>query len=66
MLDDAEMPALGARSGDSGADALDDDRAFELTENAQHLEQRAPGRGGRVDSLLVQIEIAADGAELAE
>ena len=55
----AEMPAIGAGAGDAGADALDDDRAFELGEHAEHLEQCPAGRRGRVYALLMQIQIAA-------
>src|SRR5512132_3400972 len=62
----AEVLAFGPRPGDAGADALDDDRPLERGEHAQHLEQRAAGRRGRVDALLVQVELAMSGAQLAE
>ena len=32
----------------------------------EHLEQRSPGRRGGVDALLVQVEVTADRAQLAE
>ena len=55
---------LGA--GDPRLNALDDDGAFELGEHAEHLEQCPASRRGGVDALLVQVEIAADGAQLAK
>ena len=49
----AEMLARGASSGDSRPDTLDDDRPFELGEDAEHLKERATGRSSRIDALLV-------------
>ena len=69
----AAVLALGLGAGDAGADPFDGDGALELGEHAQHLKQRPAGRRGGVDALLVQgdallvqVEIAADGAQLAE
>src|SRR6516165_4009542 len=41
-------------------------RALELGKYAEHLKQRASGRGGCVDRLLFQIEVAPGGVEFAK
>jgi hypothetical protein len=53
-------------SGDAGANALDDNRPLELGEHAEHLEERAAGRRGGVYPLLMKVQVAADGAQLAQ
>ena len=39
---------------------------LELCKNAEHLKQRASGRGGCVDRLLFEIEVAPGGVEFAK
>ena len=39
---------------------------LELCKNAEHLKQRASGRGGCVDRLLFEIEVAPSGVEFAK
>src|SRR5215471_19700258 len=63
------FPAPGAllsRPGKSGVYPFLDDCALELGKYAEHLEERPPGRGSRVDRLLFEIEIASGGVEFAQ
>ena len=46
------------------ANAFHDHRSFELGEYAHHLKQRLAGRRGRVDTLLVQVEIDLECVQL--
>jgi hypothetical protein len=55
-----------SRPGDTRGDALLNDRALELGEHPEHLEQRASGRGGCVNHLLLEIQIAPGGVEFAQ
>ena len=62
----AEALALAASTGDTGFDALDNDAALVLSENAHHLEHRRPGWRAGVEPLLMQIEADTFGMELGE
>ena len=62
----AQPDALGAGAGETGMDALLDDRALELSEHAEHLKQGAAGRRRGIDALHMKIEIDAVGADLLE
>jgi hypothetical protein len=48
---------FGSRTSKSGHHALSDHRTLELREDTEHLEHGTAGRGGRVESLLVQEQI---------
>jgi hypothetical protein len=50
----------------AGLHALDNHRALELSEHAEHLEQRTPGWHARVEALLVQEEVDALPLQLSE
>ena len=62
----AQPYALGAGAGETGMDALLNDRALKLSEHAEHLKQGAAGRRRGIDTLHMQIEIDAVGADLVE
>ena len=49
-----------ARTCETSLDTLLDDRALEFREDAEHLEESAPGRSCRVDGLPLEVEIAPD------
>jgi hypothetical protein len=49
-----------------GLDPFLDDGSLELSEYPEHLEQGAPGRGGRVNCLPLKIEIAANRIQFCE
>ena len=57
---------MSFRAGETGIRALDDRGAFELGEYAHHLEHRLARRRGRVDPLLMQIEIGVFRVQLAQ
>ena len=50
---------LSLRSGacQPGIDALLDHRSLELGECARHLKQQLSGRRGRVDVLLIEVQV---------
>jgi hypothetical protein len=54
------------RARQAGSDALDNYGALELGEHTHHLKHCLAGRGGRVDPLLVQLEIDPLGMQLAQ
>ena len=47
-------------------DPLDNHRALELGEDAQHLKHRLPGWRAGVDTLLMEVEVDALGVEFTE
>src|SRR5215469_8566508 len=49
--------AAGTRPGEPSLDPLLDHGAFELGEGPHHLEHGPACRGGRVEALLMQVEI---------
>jgi hypothetical protein len=53
-------------AGDAGLDALLDNGPLEFRKDTEHLEQCPARGGGGVNSLLVQVEVAAHRAQLAE
>src|SRR5579883_25076 len=61
-----EALALAPRPRQARFDALDDDGALELGENAHHLEHRFPRRRAGIEPLLMQVQIDALGVQLAE
>ena len=50
----------------SGLDPLLNDGSFELCKNPKHLEEGAPGWGGRIYRLAFEIEIAPDRPQFCE
>jgi hypothetical protein len=62
----AQPYALAAGTGETGMDALLDDRSLELSEHTEHLKQGAAGRSCGIDALYMQIEIDTAGVNFAE
>src|SRR6516165_2905317 len=62
----AAFGALLSRPGKPGMYPFLNNRALELCKNAEHLKQRASGRGGCIDRLLFKIEVAPGGVEFAK
>jgi hypothetical protein len=62
----AALGAFVSRPGDPCVDPFLNNSALELGKYAQHLEESAPGRGGCVDRLLFEIEVAPGGVEFAK
>jgi hypothetical protein len=58
--------AVEARSCESGFDPAANDGSLELGEDAEHLEHRTSRRGGRIESLLTQKEVASRSIEFLE
>jgi len=54
----AALGAMDASTGEAGFDPRANDRSFEFGKDAEHLKHGAPGRCGRVERLLMQIQIA--------
>jgi hypothetical protein len=57
----AQLRPLGPRPCQACVDPLPDHSAFELGEHSAHLEHGAAGRSSGVESLLVKVQIAAQG-----
>ena len=58
--------ALLGRSPEPGGDAFTDDGALDVGEDAEHAEHGPPAGCGGVEALLVQVEVHALGANVAE
>ena len=56
----AQLDALGLGPRQPGIDALHDHCALELGEDATHLKHCPARWGGRVDGLLVQIQMTIE------
>ena len=62
----AALGALVSRPGKSGLDPFLDDRALELGKDAEHLKECPSRRGGCINRLLFEIEVASSGVEFAK
>ena len=62
----AETLALGAGTSKADVDSVLDDAALELGKDSHHLEHRAARRCGRIEPLLVQVNVNALGVEFLE
>ena len=62
----AALGALVSRPGKPGVDPFLNDRALELCKYAEHLKECPSGRGGCINRLLFEIEVAPNGVELAK
>src|SRR5689334_20507787 len=60
LVSTAQLDALGLGPCEPRIDALDNHGALELGEDATHLEHGPARRGGGIDSLLVQIQVAIE------
>ena len=61
-----EALTLAAGASEASLDALDDHRALEFAEHAQHLKHGAAGRSAGIQPLNVQIKVNILGVHLAE
>jgi hypothetical protein len=59
----ATLGALGLGPRHAGHHALADDRALELSEDAEHLKHRLTCRRGGIEALLMQVEIDLERAQ---
>jgi hypothetical protein len=57
--------ALRPRPGDARGDSLLDDRALELREHAEHLEERLAGRRAGIDALAIEVQVNPGAVQLA-
>jgi hypothetical protein len=62
----AALGALISRSGKSGVYPFLNDRALELGEDTEHLEERPSGGGGCVNRLFFKVEVASSGVKFAK
>ena len=62
----AKSRPIGLRPRQTSHDTLPDHGAFKLGKHAEHLKHRAAGRCGRVETLLLQVEIGALGVKILE
>jgi hypothetical protein len=62
----SEFHAFGLGIGETGLYSIPDHRSLELREDAHHLEEGSASRRGRVDCLLVEIEVHAGTMALAQ
>jgi len=60
------LGALVSRPGKPGMDPFLNDRALELSKDAEHLKECPPARRGCINGLLFEIKIAPNGAEFAK
>ena len=63
------LPASGAlppRPRDAGADPLDDRASLELRKHPEHREQRLAGWRAGIDTLAIEVQIAAGTVKLAK
>jgi len=58
--------ALSSGSRQASTDSFLDHRPLELGEDAHHLEQRLAAGGGRVDALLVKVQVDLGAMHLAQ
>jgi hypothetical protein len=61
-----EALTLAPSPREASLDPLDNHRALELGEDAQHLKHRLPGWRAGVDTLLMEVEVDALGVEFTE
>jgi hypothetical protein len=62
----AERRTVGTGALQASVDAADDHGTLELGENAKHLKHRFTGGRGRIDRLLMQVQINASGVDFAQ
>ena len=62
----AKAPPVRFCSREAGVDALDDHRALKLGKDAHHLKHRFARRRGRIDPLLMQVQVDAFAVQLTE
>ena len=61
-----EPHALGPGIGEARLHSIPDHRSLELCEDAHHLEEGAACRRGRVDCLLVEVQVYARAMGVAQ
>src|SRR6266851_5351003 len=62
----AQRRAISASTLQASIDATDDHRSLELGKDAKHLKHRLTSRCGRIDALLMQIQVNASRVDFAQ